>query len=200
MNTTGLHYDLGHGPYSVYLFEFPDGKTYVGKCKGKPEKRWRGKYNKRMKEAFRQAGGRENVTKTVLRTGLNGREVLFFEGYYAAKYHAYTNGYNIHPAGSSGAVLQIDKETFEPIARWDSVYQAEKALGIPHNNIIAALHGRGRHSAGGFHWCYANALCLPEHLQRIMDKAAQKAATTAAECSTVAEKGDDAIDNTGTTC
>lgn len=58
MNMIGLQHNLGHGPYSVYLFEFPDGMVYVGKCKGKPEKRWRGKYNKRMKEAFRQAGGR----------------------------------------------------------------------------------------------------------------------------------------------
>ena len=200
MNMIGLQHNLGHGPYSVYLIEFPDGMVYVGKCKGKPEKRWRGKYNKRMKEAFRQAGGRENVTKTVLRTGLNGREVLFFEGYYAAKYHAYTNGYNILPAGSSGAVLQLDKETFEPVARWDSAYQAEKALGIPHNNILEAIHGKKRHSAGGFYWCYANALCLPEHLQQIMDKAAKKAATTAAECSSVAEKGDSAIDKSKSNC
>ena len=64
-------------PIPFYLFEFPDGMVYVGKCKGKPKNDGRGKYNKRMKEAFRQAGGRENVTKTVLRTGLNGREVLF---------------------------------------------------------------------------------------------------------------------------
>ena len=143
---------------------------------------------------LRREGGIDKVKKSVLRTGLNKQENRFFEPFYAAKHKAYTNGYNILPSGSSCAVLQIDKENFEPVARWDSAYQAEKALGIPHNNILEAIHGKKRYSAGGFYWCYANCLYLPEHLQRIMDKAKEKAATTAAECSTVAEKGDSAID------
>lgn len=194
MNMIGLQHDLRHGPYSVYLFEYSDGRKYVGSTGQKPENRWKKGYNPQVTAANEREDGIDKVKKSVLRTGLNKQENRFFEPFYAAKHKAYTNGYNILPSGSSCAVLQIDKENFEPVARWDSAYQAEKALGIPHNNILEAIHGKKRHSAGGFYWCYANCLYLPGHLQRIMDKAKEKAATTAAECSTVAEKGDSAID------
>ena len=194
MNMMGFQHNLGHGPYSVYLFEYSDGRKYVGSTGQKPENRWKKGYNPQVTAANEREGGIDKVKKSVLRTGLNKQENRFFEPYYAAKYHAYTNGYNIRPAGSSCAVLQIDMKTFEPVARWDSAYQAEKALGIPRNNILEAIHGKKRHSAGGFYWCYANALYLPEHLRRIKNKAAQKAATTAVECSSVAEKGGSAID------
>ena len=84
-------------------------------------------------------------------------------------------------------MLQIDKETFEPIKKWDSAYQAEKALKIPRNNIIEAVKGKKRHSAGGFYWCWGTAICLPEHLQRLMEKTAQKTKQSAAEHSVDAE-------------
>lgn len=187
MDITAPSYDLGHGPFSVYLFEFPDGMTYVGKTGGKPEKRWKKKYNAALTKAIERAEGIDNVSKTILRTGLSNREANFFEPFYACRYHAYTNGYNIRPCGSSCSVLQIDKETFEPIKRWGSAYQAEKALKIPRNNIIEAIKGKKRHSAGGFYWCRATAICLPEHLQRLMEKAAQKAEQSAAEHSADAE-------------
>lgn len=170
MNTFEPHFNLHHGPYSVYLFEFPNGKVYVGKCKHKPEKRWKGKYNKKITEAFKTARGRQNVKKTVLRTGLSEREVGYFEAYYACVYKAYTNGYNVRPAGRSGSVTQIDMETFGLVKTFDSANQAERALGIPRQNILAAVKGTDRHSAGGFYWCYAWALCLPEHLRRIQEE------------------------------
>lgn len=181
MNMIGLQHDLGHGPYSVYLFEYSDGRKYVGSTGQKPENRWKKGYNPQVTAANEREGGIDKVKKSVLRTGLNKQENRFFEPFYAAKHKAYTNGYNIRPSGSSCAVLQIDKENFEPVARWDSAYQAEKALGIPHNNILEAIHGKKRHSAGGFYWCWATAICLPEHLQRLMEKAAQKAGQAAAE-------------------
>lgn len=40
MNMIGLQHDLGHGPYSVYLFEYSDGRKYVGSTGQKPENRW----------------------------------------------------------------------------------------------------------------------------------------------------------------
>lgn len=187
MDITALSHDLQHGPFSVYLFEFPDGMTYVGNTGGKPEKRWKKKYNAALTKAIEQAGGIDNVSKTILRTGLSNREANFFEPFYACRYHAYTNGYNIRPCGSSCSVLQIDKETFEPIKKWDSAYQAEKALKIPRNNIIEAVKGKKRHSAGGFYWCWGTAICLPEHLQCLMEKTAQKAKQSAAEHSVDAE-------------
>ena len=50
MNITEPNHDLGHGPFSIYLFEFSDGSTYTGQCGGKPEERWRKSYNKALTE------------------------------------------------------------------------------------------------------------------------------------------------------
>lgn len=190
MNIYGPSFDLHLGHHSVYLFEFPDGKTYVGQCKKKPEIRWRGHYNRPLTEAIRQVGGIDKVKKSVLRTGLNQRVAGIFEAFYACKYHAYTNGYNIRPAGRSGAVMQLNKETLEPVGVWDSANQAERALGIPRSNIIAAIKGEARHSAGGFYWVYASALYLPAHLREQIEKKsikAERAAAQSAQCREMEE-------------
>lgn len=192
MNTAGFNHNLGHGKNSIYLFEFPDGKTYVGKTGQEPEKRWNGKYNEAITKAFADAGGRDKVKKSVLRMGLSDKEAYFFEPFYACRHHAYTNGYNIRPSGLSCAILQIDAETFEPIAVWKSAYQAELFLKIPRGNIIEAVKGKKRHSAGGFYWCYANSLCYPEHLRKIIE--AKKLKSPAAGRSVIAEERKDAID------
>lgn len=200
MNITEPNHDLGHGPYSIYLFKFPDSKTYVGKTARKPEKRWDGNYNAALTLAIERAGGIDKVNKSVLRTGLNEREARFFEPFYACRYHAYKNGYNVRPAGLGCAVLQIDKETFEPIRTWNSAYQAEKALKIPRNNIIEAVKGKKRHSAGGFYWCWANTFGFPTHILKLMEKAAQKAEQSAAEHSANAEGKDAGLDKASTSC
>lgn len=171
MNTHGLNFDLHHGPYSVYLFEFPSGNKYIGSSKN-PEHRWKQgyAYNKDMAAEIEGAGGIDAISKSIVRAGLNSREKAFFEHYYACYYNTYTEGYNIRPAGCGTALLQLDMNTLEPIKKWGSASQAERALGIPHNNILAASKGAGRYSAGGFCWCPASVLFLPEHLQKIIDK------------------------------
>lgn len=199
MNITEPNHDLGHGPFSIYLFEFSDGSTYTGQCGGKPEERWRKSYNEALTEKIEKDGGIDKVNKTILRTGLNKREAAAFETYYACRYHSFTNGYNIRPTGRSNALLQISKD-FEPLNVWDSATQVERVLGIPHGNVIAAAKGKNRHSAGGFYWCWASALWLPEHLQRLMEKAAQKAEQSAAEHSANAEGKDAGLDKTSTSC
>lgn len=55
----------------------------------------------------------------------------------------------------SKIVIQIDKETNEPIKEWQSVTEAAKQLGICLNNISACCRGVNRHkSAGGYKWKY----------------------------------------------
>lgn len=182
MNIYRLNFDLHHGPYSVYLFEFPSGKKYVGSSKN-PERRWKQgyAYNEDMTAEIEGAGGIDAISKSIVRTGLNPKEKAFFEHYYACYYNTYTEGYNIRPAGSGTALLQLDMNTLEPIKKWDSASQAERALGIPHNNILAASKGAGRYSAGGFCWCPASVLFLPAHLQRQIEKKATKAERSAAQ-------------------
>lgn len=199
MNIAGFNHDLKHGPYSVYLFTFSDGSTYTGQCGVKPKRRWGKGYNKALTAKFEKEGGIGKVNKTILRTGLSEREADAFETYYACRYHSFTNGYNIRPTGRSNALLQISKD-FEPIKVWDSANQVERILGIPRGHVIEAVQGIKRHSAGGFYWCWASALWLPEHLQRLMDKAAQKAEQSAAGHSANAEGKDAGLDKASTAC
>ena len=55
----------------------------------------------------------------------------------------------------SKIVIQIDKETNEPIKEWQSLTEAAKQIGICLSNISACCRGVNRHkSAGGYKWQY----------------------------------------------
>lgn len=68
------------------------------------------------------------------------------------KNHADFKGGN-HP--KARAVYQINNETDEIIARFDSSVDAERITGINHSHIIACCRGKQK-TTGGFKWSYAD--------------------------------------------
>lgn len=54
----------------------------------------------------------------------------------------------------SKPVFQIDLNTGEILARFESACLASKETGIPQSNITKVIHGE-RHHAGGYYWEFA---------------------------------------------
>lgn len=173
------------GRHTVYKLSAPDGRSYIGQTGNTlPRRCQRGKNYKRNPEltADIQRYGWDNFSLEILRENVSGEYADIIERLAIAHYNAMTpNGYNKERGGIRGhnskqakPVFQLDKNTGEIIALWDSRSTASRALHIRHQKIAKATTDK-RHSAGGFAWKNATPEAIAEWNQQ------QKAKCTSQE-------------------
>ena len=68
---------------------------------------------------------------------------------------SYNMNYGTRAEKTYKPVFSVDKVS-GLIMYWESIREAEKCIGISHQNICHCLKGRQK-SAGGFYWYYSNA-------------------------------------------
>ena len=111
-----------------------------------------------------QKYGWSNFEHEILETNLTEIEAKEKEQFYIALFHSYIldplcNGYNATKGGDNGghmgnACYQIDKETLQIIAEYESVSQAGTLTGVCGRNINACCQKGGQNTAGGYYWCF----------------------------------------------
>lgn len=164
------------GEYRNYWLLDPDGKWYVGYCKGAVEDRWdngRGYKNNPHLWAKINDCGWDNIKKGYLGASPEGIPVELaadtFEPWWIAHLDCmWPNGYNMNSGGRRGyhfcqetkdkmsaahgkPVHQIDMETGVILYTWPNIKAAAQATGINRTSIWKAVHGY-RKKAGGFYW------------------------------------------------
>lgn len=89
----------------------------------------------------------KNITEISRRTGFSRWEITAL---------LKDNGINIKRGGHGGkTVMQIDRETNQRVAIYESISEASQAANISPTTIRVALQNKNR-TAGGFKWRYAN--------------------------------------------
>jgi len=153
---------IGKGSHTVYKLTSPDGKVYIGQTScNLPRRCQRGKNYKRNPEltADIQQYGWDNFTLEILRENISGRHADIIERLAIVHYHAlFPDGYNKERGGIRGhnsfrskPVFQIDPNTGEIIALWESHSAARRTLKIKSGDIGKAAADKIP-SAGGYIW------------------------------------------------
>lgn len=164
------------GAYTVYKLTSPEGKVYIGQTKNSLARRCqRGKNYKRNPEltADIQRLGWDNFTLETLRQDASAKYADAIERLAIIYYKAMSpNGYNKERGGIRGhnsaqakPVFQLDKDTGEILALWESRCAAGKALHIKSSNIANAAVGKTK-SAGGYKWEDATPEAISDWKQR----------------------------------
>lgn len=155
------------GSRTVYKLTFPDDKVYIGQTScSLPRRCQRGKNYKRNPKltADVQRYGWDNFTLEILRENISGEYADIIERAAIVHYNATApNGYNKECGGIHGhnsfrskPVFQIDPNTGEVIALWESHSAARRTLKIKSGDIGKSAADQIP-SAGGYIWKNATA-------------------------------------------
>ncbi len=141
--TLNLALDDTQKLYTVYRHISPNGKSYIGITKQKPERRFQNGYGYHTQKAFNRAiekYGWNNFKHEILETGLTEKEACEKEAYYIEEvFHSFApKGYNTREGGIAGRnyvtpIIQYYKDT--PVNFFESISQASKNLGIAQKTI-----------------------------------------------------------------
>ena len=128
--------------YTVYVHEFPDGKTYVGLTKQSLEDRWQrgqGYKDQPVYKAILETGW-DNINHHVVYTGLSREEARKREIELISKLDSVENGYNISPGGGCGGSSWITYEYNGTIYSPDELAKLSGIDGLSAHDITNRIN------------------------------------------------------------
>lgn len=111
-------------------------------------------------ETLKVVASYENVAEAQRELGISGLheavtgKYIVSHGYHWVYARNYTKNWKPRERKRGIRVEQVDKNTGEVIALFDSIVEAAHSIGTSPQNINSALRGK-QNTAGGFKWRYA---------------------------------------------
>lgn len=144
--------------YYVYRHISPNGKSYIGITKQKPERRFQNGYGYKTQIAFSRAiekYGWENFKHEILEEKLTEKEACEREAYYIEKvFNSFApNGYNTREGGTTGrnTVLPvIQYYEGKPVNFFESITIASREMGIAQKTI--SIHCGEKNAVEGYYF------------------------------------------------